>query len=124
VSASPPSIYDTGRPNPGRRRHRPPQGHPTGVSGRHERVSRDRIDDSGVVTIRYHGRLHHIGVGRTQARTPVLLLIQDRHIRVINETTGEVLRDLVLDPTGDYQRQPRRSRATDRTRRFGLSPMS
>jgi hypothetical protein len=80
-----------------------PKATPTGVQPTHERVRRDRIDDTGAVTIRHHGRLHHIGVGRTHARTHVLLLIQDRHIRVINEHTGELLRDLVLDPTRDYQ---------------------
>jgi transposase InsO family protein len=73
------------------------------------RVRRDRVDTSGVVTLRYHGRLHHIGIGRTHARTHVLLLIQDRDIRVINEHTGELLRELTLDPTRDYQprNQPR-----------------
>jgi transposase InsO family protein len=69
----------------------------------HHRVRTDRIDDTGVVTLRHHGRLHHIGIGRTHARTHVLLLIQDLHIRVINATTGELLRELVLDPTRDYQ---------------------
>jgi transposase InsO family protein len=67
------------------------------------RVRRDRVDPSGVITLRYHGRLHHIGIGRTHARTHVLLLIQDRDIRVINEHTGELLRELVLDPSRDYQ---------------------
>jgi transposase InsO family protein len=69
----------------------------------HERVRHDRIDDSGVVTLRYNGRLHHIGIGRTHARTYVLLLIQDRDIRVINQHTGELLRELTLDPSRDYQ---------------------
>jgi transposase InsO family protein len=82
-----------------------PKATPTGVTPSHERVRRDRIDDSGVVTIRYHGRLHHIGIGRTHARTHVLLLIQDLHIRVINEQTGELLRELLLDTTRDYQPQ-------------------
>jgi transposase InsO family protein len=67
------------------------------------RVRRDRIDTSGVVTLRYDGRLHHIGIGRTHARTHVLLLVQDLHIRVVNATTGELLRELTLDPTRDYQ---------------------
>jgi hypothetical protein len=31
------------------------------------------------------------------------LLIQDLHIRVIHAPTGQLLRDLVLDPTRDYQ---------------------
>jgi len=69
----------------------------------HHRVRRDRIDASGVVTLRHHGRLHHIGIGRTHTRTHVIMLIQDLHIRVINAATGELLRDLTLDPARDYQ---------------------
>ena len=83
-----------------------PKATPTGTRQTHERVRRDRIDDSGVITVRYHGRLHHVGIGRTHARTHarthVLLLIQDLHIRVINAATGE-LRELTLNPTRDYQ---------------------
>jgi transposase InsO family protein len=72
-------------------------------TGTHNRVRTDRIDTDGKVTLRHHGRLHHIGIGRTHARTPVLLLVQDLHIRVINAATGELLRELTLDPTRDYQ---------------------
>jgi hypothetical protein len=71
----------------------------------HDRVRRDRIDDSGVVTLRHNGRLHHIGIGRTHARTHVITLIQDLYIRVIAATTGELLRELTLNPTRDYQPQ-------------------
>ena len=69
----------------------------------HHRVRRDIIDATGTVTWRYHGRLHHIGIGRTHARTHVLLLAADRHIRIINAATGELLRELTLNPTRDYQ---------------------
>jgi transposase InsO family protein len=69
----------------------------------HDRIRHDRIDDSGCVTLRVAGRLHHIGVGRTHARTRVVLLVQDLHVRVVNATTGELLHQLVLDPTKDYQ---------------------
>ena len=58
---------------------------------------------AGNVTLRHHGRLHHIGIGRTHARTPVILLIHDLDIRIIHAATGELLRDLTLDPTSDYQ---------------------
>jgi hypothetical protein len=64
----------------------------------HHRVRRDIIDATGTVTWRYHGRLHHIGIGRTHARTHVLLLVQDLGIRIINAATGELLHDLDLDP--------------------------
>jgi transposase InsO family protein len=75
----------------------------TRATDTHNRVRHDRIDDSGTVTLRHGGRLHHIGIGRTHARTHVLLLAQDLHIRVINAATGELLRDLTLDPTRNYQ---------------------
>ena len=55
------------------------------------------------VTLRHNGRLHHIGIGRTHARTHVILLIADLDIRVVNATTGELLRHLTLDPTPHYQ---------------------
>jgi transposase InsO family protein len=69
----------------------------------HDRVRTDRLDNSGCVTLRIAGRLHHIGIGRTHARTHVLLLVQDLHVRVVNAATGELLRDLVIDPARDYQ---------------------
>jgi transposase InsO family protein len=69
----------------------------------HDRVRRDRIDKRGSVTLRVAGQLRHIGVGRTYARTDVILLVQDLHVTVVNAATGEVLRDLVIDPRKDYQ---------------------
>jgi transposase InsO family protein len=69
----------------------------------HDRVRHDRLDKAGSVTLRHNSRLHHIGVGRTHAGTCVILLVQDLQIRVLNAATGELLRDLILDPTRDYQ---------------------
>jgi hypothetical protein len=69
----------------------------------HTRVRRDRIDEAGCVTLRVAGRLHHIGIGRTHARTHVILLVHDLDIRGVNAATGELLRELTLDPTKDYQ---------------------
>jgi transposase InsO family protein len=69
----------------------------------HDRVRHDRVDKAGSVTLRHNSRLHHIGVGRTHAGTCVILLVQDLQIRIVNAATGELLRDLVLDPTRDYQ---------------------
>jgi transposase InsO family protein len=69
----------------------------------HDRVRHDKIDKAGCVTLRVNGRLHHIGVGRTLTGTDVLLLVQHLHIRVIHAATGELLRDLLLDPRRDYQ---------------------
>jgi transposase InsO family protein len=74
----------------------------------HDRVRTDRIDNTGLVTLRHQGRLYHIGIGRPHAGTRVLLLVQDLNIRVINADTGELLRELVLDPTKTYQATGRR----------------
>jgi transposase InsO family protein len=69
----------------------------------HDRVRHDRIDKSGKITLHHHGRLYSIGIGRTHARTRVILLAQDLDIRIINAATGELLRELVLDPSNRYQ---------------------
>jgi transposase InsO family protein len=69
------------------------------------RVRRDVVDSDGKLTLRHNGRLHHIGVGRTHARTPILMLINDLDIRIIHATTGELIRDLILNPAIDYQPQ-------------------
>ena len=74
----------------------------------HNRVRTDRVDQFGKLTLRHAGRLHHIGIGRTHTHTRVLLLIQDLNIRIINAATGELIRQLTLDPTRDYQ--PRQTR--------------
>jgi len=69
----------------------------------HDRIRHDKVNKTGSVTLRYNGRLHHIGIGRTHAGTCVIQLIQDLHVRVINAITGELLRDLTLNPHTDYQ---------------------
>mgnify|MGYP000898536549 CR=1 FL=1 len=91
--ATPATIY----------RARPKASPAEGEPGVQHRVRTDRIDNTGKVTLRHNGRLHHIGIGRTHARTHVILLIADLDIRVINAATGELLRALTLDPTKDYQ---------------------
>ena len=69
----------------------------------HDRVRQDKINKAGTVTLRVAGRLRHIGVGRTYAGTYVLLLVQDLDVRVIDAATGELLRELTIDPRRDYQ---------------------
>jgi transposase InsO family protein len=66
------------------------------------RLRRDKIDITGVVTLRRNSRLHHIGLGRKLIGMRVLILVDDLHVRVITEN-GELLRELILDPSRDYQ---------------------
>jgi transposase-like protein len=92
--ATPATIY-TARPKatPGADR----------TSDTHDRVRHDKISKAGTVTLRVAGQLRHIGIGRTYAGTYVILLVHDLHVRVVNAATGELLRDLVIDPRRDYQ---------------------
>jgi transposase InsO family protein len=70
------------------------------------RVRKDRVDDNGTLTLRHNSRLHHIGVGRRWAGTIILMLIHELTIRIITED-GELLRQLDLDTSRDYQPQNR-----------------
>jgi transposase InsO family protein len=72
----------------------------------HYRVRHDTIDRYGKLTLRHGSRLHHIGIGRRYAGAKVLVLVKDLHVR-ITTTNGEELRDFQLDPTRDYQPQPK-----------------
>lgn len=104
-------YYNTIRPHRALSRRTPaqayaarPKAHPTGARlGRHYRVRRDRIDTTGVVTLRYNSRLRHIGLGREHAGTRVYILVADLYTRVVDAETGQLLRELTLDPNRDYQ---------------------
>jgi transposase InsO family protein len=74
------------------------------VSG-HFRVRRDRVDADGKLTLRHNSRLHHIGTGRRWSGTKVLILARDLELRIITQDDGELIRELTLDPSRDYQPQ-------------------
>ncbi len=69
------------------------------------RIRHDKIDKVGAVTLRYKGRLHHIGVGRPYKGWRVILLVAGRDIRILS-LDGSPLRHLTLDPSCDYQPRP------------------
>jgi transposase InsO family protein len=69
----------------------------------HDRVRVDKVSKTGNVTLRVHGKLRHIGVGRTHKGTHVLLLVQDLEVRIVNAITGQLLRELTINPARDYQ---------------------
>jgi transposase InsO family protein len=108
------AYYNTQRPHRSLNRRTPlaayqarPKATPVGPTQPEPqaRVRRDVVDSDGKLTLRHNGRLHHIGVGRTHARTPILMLINDLDIRIIQAHTGELIRDLILNPAIDYQPQ-------------------
>lgn len=105
------AYYNTVRPHRALGRRTPAQAYaarpkaiPTGIKiPAHYRVRNDTIDSGGTVTLRHNSRLHHIGLGAAARGTRVTLLIDDLHIRVIGRDTGQLIRELILDPNRDYQ---------------------
>jgi transposase InsO family protein len=66
------------------------------------RVRHDKVDIDGSVTLRYRSKLHHIGMGNALRGRRVVMLVAGRDVRVLSED-GELLRQLTLDPSKDYQ---------------------
>lgn len=104
-------YYNQIRPHRARDRHTPlqaytdrPKAIPTGYKiAPHYRIRHDRVDKGGVITLRYNSRLHHIGLSKHLRDTHVIVLIDDRNIRVLDKNTATLIRKLILDPTRDYQ---------------------
>jgi hypothetical protein len=92
-----------------RARHRAEERHPEHNTGGHFRIRDDTTDaGGGKATLRRAGRLHHICLGAQHARTLIRMPVHDLDVTVINRDTGEIIRDLTLDPERDYQPLGRR----------------
>jgi len=116
-------IYNHERPHRALNRRTPheaytatPKAAPAGAKqGDHWRRRVDRVDQFGKLTLRHAGRLRHIGIGRAYAGKHVLMLIHDTDVTISDTTTGEIIRELTIDPTRDYQaRQRKTPRSEDR----------
>jgi hypothetical protein len=66
------------------------------------RIRHDRVDATGKATLRYAGKLRHLGIGRAHKGCHVLLLVHDRDVRVLT-SDGELIAELRIDPHRTYQ---------------------
>lgn len=66
------------------------------------RIRRDRVDQTGKVTLRYAGKLRHLAIGRAHQGQHVLMLINDRDVRVLT-TDGQHIAKHHIDPDRIYQ---------------------
>jgi transposase InsO family protein len=89
------AYYNNTRPHRALHRATPTQAYaarpkavPTGtpLHSEHWRIRHDRLDVNGVFTLRHNSRLHHIRIGQRHAGTKILVLVHDRHIRVLDTT--------------------------------------
>ena len=122
-------IYNHERPHRALGRRTPataytatPKAAPAGAKqGDHWRRRIDRVDQFGKLTLRHAGRLHHIGIGRAHASKHVLMLIHDADVTISDTTTGEIIRELTIDPTRDYQSRTSGQRKTPRSEDRGVN---
>lgn len=104
------SIYNEHRPHRALDRQTPQQAYdatPKATPANaplaaHYRIRYDIIDRHGKLTLRHAGTLHHLGVGRSNSRTPALILIDNTHVTVTNKHTGEILGTYLINPTKNY----------------------
>ena len=66
------------------------------------------IDRFGKLTLRRAGRLHHLGVGTEHANTPILMLVNEQTVDVINPANGAHLASHSIDPDRNYWRNTRK----------------
>ena len=105
-----PHYYNHMRPHRALKGSTPLQAYSAGLKARsvgasaqtHFRVRQDQVDAQGKVSLRYMSRLHHIGLGTAHKGRAVKLLVADQNVRVI-DLNGELIRELTLDPSRDYQ---------------------
>jgi hypothetical protein len=101
--------YNNDRPHRSLGRHTPAQKYEAlgkdkpnpNTLNNESRVRYDKVDSTGVVTFRFAGKMHHIGIGRPHKNTKVIMLIDGLGIRVVDQKTGELIRELSLDPARD-----------------------
>ena len=104
-------IYNTQRPHRAIGRRTPdtvysatPKAQPViEVDSRVWRIRYDRVDAYGKISLRFAGRLRHLGIGRAYARKRVLLLVHDRETMVIDRGAGAIIAQHTIDIEKNYQ---------------------
>lgn len=69
----------------------------------HWRVRYDHVGPTGTITVRYAGRLRHLGIGRAHQNTPIVLLMNGPDTIITTRHSGEILAEHTINPDKDYQ---------------------
>lgn len=70
----------------------------------HFRVRYDRIDNSGRITLRRAGRMHHLGIGSAHRGKRILAIVDETTVSVIHLDTGEIIATNEINPDRGYWR--------------------
>lgn len=66
------------------------------------RLRTDIVDQFGKLTLRHGSRLHHLGIGRAHAGTPVLIVIATTTVIVISKTGHHIIANHDIDADHNY----------------------
>ena len=104
-------YYNCTRPHRALGRRTPQQAYTTGVKATPNdnpkeewRTRNDTVDKNGKVSVRYAGKLFHLGIGRAYKHKKILMVITDNHIITSLAETGEVITEHYIDTARDYQK--------------------
>lgn len=105
------TIYNTQRPHRALDRQTPHTIYTTGIkdtprieiAGQPWRVRYDIIGQTGTITIRYAGRLRHLGIGRAHATTRIIALAHGPDVMILAPNTGEIIAEFTINPAKNYQ---------------------
>jgi hypothetical protein len=78
------------------------------------RIRHDTVDQFGKLTLRHGSQLHHLGIGRTHAQTPVLILVTTTTVTVISKTGHQLIASHHIDPDRNYWRNQNKTPADGR----------
>lgn len=91
-----------------------PKAIPAGLATDHFRIRHDTVDQFGKLTLRHGSRLHHLGIGRAHAATPVLILVTTARVTVVSKTTNQLIASHTIDPNHNYWRNQQKTPADGR----------
>lgn len=104
-------YYNTTRPHKALGRRTPHQAYTTGTKAnpahnptQEWRTRNDVVWDNGKTTVRYAGKIFHLGIGRKWKRQKILMVIADNHVITSLAETGEVITEHYIDTSRNYQK--------------------
>jgi transposase InsO family protein len=86
-----------------------PKATPANTPAQHFRIRHDTVDQFGKLTLRYGSRIHHLGIGKTHAHTPVLIYATATTVTVLSTTTHKLISSHTVDPNRNYWRNQQKS---------------
>lgn len=92
-----------GRRNPAQAYTALPKATPEMTAEPEWRTRVDTVDPNGKVSLRYAGKMRHLGIGRAHIGEHILMLIHEDHVTTTDTAIGEILAGHHIDPTTDHQ---------------------